>query len=116
MSKITDFVITNFWTLAKIYGVIAITVCITVAIFLIWIAIVEEKEHKIYDEEDYIPETEGVLSAAETVIFTAVLAIGCGIAWIGIPVLIIGILLQEKISKKKPELMGKMFDEEEENK
>ena len=77
----------------------------------------EDEERKLYGDDYYLPEMEELPSTAETVIFTLMLAVGCGIAWIVIPLLIIGVMLQEKISKNFPELMGKIFEEtEEENK
>lgn len=117
MSKITDFVITNFEMLAKIYGIVAIIVCVAVILFMIWVVKAEDEERKLYGDDYYLPEMEELPSTAETVIFTLMLAVGCGIAWIVIPLLIIGVMLQEKISKNFPELMGKIFEEtEEENK
>lgn len=114
MVKISELIISNLWMLAKIYGIIAIVVCIAVALLMIWVVRAEDEERKIYGDDYYYPELEEPPSTAETIVFTILLSVGCGIAWIGIPLLVIGVMVQEKISKKFPELMGKMFDETEE--
>lgn len=117
MSKITDFIITNFEIFAKAYGIIAIIVGAAVMLFMIWVVKAEDEERELYGDDYYLPEMEELPSTAETVVFIALLSAGCGIMWIVIPLLIIGVMLQEKISKNFPELMGKMFEEtEEENK
>lgn len=76
MSKITDFVITNFEMLAKIYGIVAIIVCVAVILFMIWVVKAEDEERKLYGDDYYLPEMEELPSTAETVIFTLMLAVG----------------------------------------
>lgn len=92
MSKIVDFFVQNARTIGIVYVVGAVVVFLAMTAFYIWVDRASKKEQELYYDEYYYPDDE----------FAEI--------WVGIPLLICGLIVYTELEEHCPELMGDMTD------
>lgn len=117
MIRIAEFIMQNIRTIGIVYLIIAAVVFVAVAAFFIWVARAEDAERELYPDDVYYYPDEPT-DTATTALFIFMLAAGCAILWVAIPLLLAGVWVYGTIAEKFPSLMGDMaedageFDEE----
>lgn len=114
MNKIAEIIMSNIRTIGVIYLIGAAVVFIGVLLFFWWIAKAEDDERELYPDDYYYSndEVHGYMTALLALIMAAIMAI----AWVGIPLVLLGVWVYTMIADKFPHLMGSMaddFDDEE---
>lgn len=110
MSRAFDFIEANIRTIGIIYLVVAVIVFVVVLLFFLWIARAEDKERELYSDDEFYYQGE-TTNMIETILFALLMATGCAILWVGIPLILMGVWIYERITKKFPELTGHMADD-----
>lgn len=113
MNKIAafaDFITGNWQTIALIYCIGAAITFVLVFAFFMWAARAETKEKELYPEY-----YEDGLNTASALMMSFIIALGCAVLWVGIPVLLLGVWFYSAIAERFPELMGDMADDDTEN-
>lgn len=67
-----------------------------------------KKEQELYYDEYYYPDDE--FAERMSVVVWFILSLGCAILWVGIPLLICGLIVYTELEEHCPELMGDMTD------
>ena len=108
MSKIVDFFVQNARTIGIVYVVGAVVVFLAMTAFYIWVDRASKKEQELYYDEYYYPDDE--FAERMSVVVWFILSLGCAILWVGIPLLICGLIVYTELEEHCPELMGDMTD------
>lgn len=113
MIKIAEFIMQNIRTIGIVYLIVAVVVFVAVTAFFVWVARAEDAERELYpDEACYYPDEP--TSTATTALFIFMMAAGCAILWVAIPLLFAGVWVYGTIVEKFPSLMGDMAEDAEE--
>lgn len=91
-----------------VYVVGAVVVFLAMTVFYIWVDRVSKKEQELYYDEYYYPDDE--FAERMSVVVWFVLSLGCAILWVGIPLLICGLIVYTELEEHCPALMGDMTD------
>ena len=67
-----------------------------------------KKTQELYYDEYYYPDDE--FAERMSVVVWFILSLGCAILWVGIPLLICGLIVYTELEEHCPELMGDMTD------
>ena len=67
-----------------------------------------KSDGQIYYDEYYYPDDE--FAERMSVVVWFILSLGCAILWVGIPLLICGLIVYTELEEHCPELMGDMTD------
>lgn len=105
------FIAENIWTIVEIYVIGAAVVFVGVLLFFFYICRAEDKERKLYPDDCFYQENAAGTFA--TMCIGIIVAIGCAILWWAIPILIIALICMYAVSKRFPNIMGNMTDDEE---
>ena len=108
MSKIVDFFMQNARTIGIVYVVGAVVVFLAMTAFYIWVDRASKKEQELYYDEYYYPDD--IFAERMSVVVWFILSLGCAILWVGIPLLICGLIVYTELEEHCPELMGDMTD------
>lgn len=108
MSKIIDFFMQNARTIGIVYVVGAVVVFLAMTAFFIWVEMVSRKEQELYYDEYYCPDDK--FATMMSVVVWFILSLGCAILWVGISLLICGLLVYTELEEHCPALMGDMTD------
>lgn len=98
--------IENIRTIGIVYAVIALIVFVGVLLFFWWICRAEDEEREQHTHDEYYWDEEEELGGAAVKLCFLLIATGCAILWVGIPVLIFGVWVYEELQERFPELMG----------
>lgn len=104
------FIMENIRVIGIVYLIGAIITFIGLFGFFTWAAKADAKEQELYPEYPIEDENEP-FSLYITVVF--IISIMTAIIWWGVPLLLGGLLLYDKITQEYPQLMGGMNDTEE---
>lgn len=104
------FIMENIRVIGIVYLIGAIITFIGLFAFFMWAAKADAKEQELYPEYPIEDENEP-FSLYITVVF--IISIMTAIIWWGVPLLLGGLLLYDKITHGCPQLMGGMNDTEE---
>ena len=104
------FIMENIRVIGIVYLIGAIITFIGLFAFFMWAAKADAKEQELYPEYPIEDENEP-FSLYITVVF--IISIMTAIIWWGVPLLLGGLLLYDKITQEYPQLMGGMNDTEE---
>ena len=115
IGKITEFIFKNWRMLVLIYATGAAIAFSAVSLFVFWIIRKERRERELYPDEYLYDDTGGPVGMA--VIFLIGLFIACisAVLWPGIPLVILAEIFLEKITRRFPELMENLLEDQEEN-
>ena len=91
-----------------VYVVGAVVVFLAMTAFYIWVDRASKKEQELYYDEYYYPDDE--FAERMSVVVWFILSLGCAILWVGIPLLICGLIVYTELEEHCPELMGDMTD------
>ena len=108
MSKIVAFFVQNARTIGIVYVVGAVVVFLAMTAFYIWVDRASKKEQELYYDEYYYPDDK--FAERMSVVVWFILSLGCAILWVGIPLLICGLIVYTELEEHCPELMGDMTD------
>ncbi len=109
-----EFIMENIRTIGVVYLIIAAIVFTVVFTFFVYVAKEEDKEREMYqDREFYDPDRDGN-GMSQTLLFDFIVAAGCAILWVEIPLLLIGLWAYMTLTKKFQDLSGGLEDEMEE--
>lgn len=95
-------------TIGIVYVVGAVVVFLAMTAFYIWVDRASKKEQELYYDEYYYPDDE--FAERMSVVVWFILSLGCAILWVGIPLLICGLIVYTELEEHCPELMGDMTD------
>lgn len=73
-----------------------------------WVDRASKKEQELYYDEYYYPDDK--FAERMSVVVWFILSLGCAILWVGIPLLICGLIVYTELEEHCPELMGDMTD------
>lgn len=104
------FIMENIRVIGIVYLIGAIITFIGLFAFFTWAAKADAEEQELYQEYPIEDENEP-FSLYITVVF--IISIMTAIIWWGVPLLLGGLLLYDKITQEYPQLMGGMNDTEE---
>lgn len=90
------------------YVVGAVVVFLAMTAFYIWVDRASKKEQELYYDEYYYPDDK--FAERMSVVVWFILSLGCAILWVGIPLLICGLIVYTELEEHCPELMGDMTD------
>ena len=95
MSKIVDFFVQNARTIGIVYVVGAVVVFLAMTAFCIWVDRASKKEQELYYDEYYYPDDK--FAERMSVVVWFILSLGCAILWVGIPLLICGLIVYTEL-------------------
>lgn len=103
-----QFFISNLKTIALIYAIIGGLVFVIVMIFWIWVIKQDDEEERLYPE--WHEDTGGLAFSIAIALFTSA---ACAVLWVGIPLIMGGVVFIDWFQKKFPKLMGDMCEDTE---
>lgn len=104
------FIMENIRIIGIVYLIGAIITFIGLFTFFMWAAKADAEEQEIYPEYPIEDENEP-FSLYVAVVF--IISVMTAIIWCGVPLLLGGLLLYDKITQECPQVMGGMNDTEE---
>lgn len=111
VSDMLSLIVENIRTFCIIYAIGALVTFIGVILFFVYICKAEDKENELYSDDD--SREESAAGTVVTMCIGTIIAFGCAILWCAIPILILVLIFMYAISKRFPNIMGKMIDDEE---